>query len=392
MMDTSDNDHLKQLDELLAANRISWLFGAGISFNSGIPLMNALTLRVRTLATEHSDQRIAKIIDTISSTMKDNYHIEHILSQIGDYIAIASRSKNRNILIGKTEITVNDLEDIHALILKWIADTIRWGYRQAIGDSQEQVGKQGTPIVTIDEHMEFVDALFHRNHAGIEERRRAVRFFTTNYDTLLEDALSLCCLSYWDGFAGGAVAYRNYRYGDNEPDLQYNAHVIKLHGSIDWHLGSDDRIWRVRDSDLYPDKASRVLIYPQSTKYLATQRDPFAAQFDLFRQTIGSNEENVLVTCGYSFGDEHINQEMLISLRHPENKTTIIAFISNLNEILKEWQSSPWSNRMYIATEDGLYVGDKGPFAVPGGTKKLNWWTFEGVTNILKSGAEACIK
>lgn len=92
----------------------------------------------------------------------------------------------------------------------------------------------------------------------------------------------------------------------------------------------------MRDGDLYPEKSSRVLIYPQSTKYLATQRDPFAAQFDLFRRTLGSNKENVLAICGYSFGDEHINQEIELALRCPENKTTILAFSQKLNSTLEQ--------------------------------------------------------
>ena len=38
-MITSDNDSLKQLDDLLSASNQSWLFGAGISLDAGIPLM-----------------------------------------------------------------------------------------------------------------------------------------------------------------------------------------------------------------------------------------------------------------------------------------------------------------------------------------------------------------
>ena len=113
------------------------------------------------------------------------------------------------------------------------------------------------------------------------------------------------------------------------------AHVIKLHGSIDWHLGEDDRVWRVRDGDLYPKKISRVLIYPQSTKYLATQRDPFAAQFDLLRRSLGTQEENVLAICGYSFGDEHINQEIELALQRPENKTTSLPLLQRLIRLSK---------------------------------------------------------
>ena len=169
---------------------------------------------------------------------------------------------------------------LHQRVLTWIAETIRWGYKPKKDDeTPEEVGTHENQIIVINDHSEFVYALFNRSQAGVAERRRAVRLFTTNYDTLLEDALALGGFSYWDGFSGGAVAYRSHRYGDAEPNLGDRAYVIKLHGSIDWHLGEGDRVWRVRDGDLYPNKISRVLIYPQSTKYLETQRDPFAAQF-----------------------------------------------------------------------------------------------------------------
>ena len=288
-------------------------------------------------------------------------------------------------------LSVEDLDSLHQRVLTWIAETIRWGYKPAKPDgSPEEIGTHEKRIVAIDQHLEFVSALFNRSQAGIAERRRAVRVFTTNYDTLLEDALALGGFSYWDGFSGGAVAYRSHRYGDEEPNLRDRAHVIKLHGSIDWHLGEDDRVWRVRDGDLYPKKTSRVLIYPQSTKYLATQRDPFAAQFELLRRTLGAREENVLATCAYSFGDEHINQEIELAIQRPENKTTLLAFAQKLNPTLERWRMGSWGKRIYVITEDGLYVGSDGPHSPPTGAAKRDWWTFSGVTKILSSGAEAC--
>ena len=38
-MDPSTKDTLAQLDNLLGASNQSWLFGAGISLDAGIPLM-----------------------------------------------------------------------------------------------------------------------------------------------------------------------------------------------------------------------------------------------------------------------------------------------------------------------------------------------------------------
>jgi hypothetical protein len=388
-MDQTRLDCLKQLDELLAASNQSWLFGAGISLNAGVPLMWPLTERVFALAETEGEASDKAVLDFLKEELADDSHIEHILSQLGDYRAIAERSKNSTATFGGITLDLPALDEFHQRILGWIAETVRWGYKAAAGGDSEKVGSREDPIVTVDEHKGFVSALFNRTQAGVAERRRAVRLFTTNYDTLLEDGLALERFPYWDGFSGGAVAFRSHRYGDDEPQSFNRAHVIKLHGSIDWHLGDDDHVWRVRDGDCYPKKRARVLIYPQSMKYLATQRDPFAAQFDLFRKCLASREENVLATCGYSFGDEHINQEIELALQRPENKTTILAFTSKTNQTLDAWRNAAWGRRVYVITEDGVFVGPDGPEAPPAAGSKHTWWTFAGVTGVLNNGAES---
>ncbi len=389
-MRASDNDSLKQLDELLAARNQSWFLGAGVCVNAGIPLMGSLTSRVFARA-ESDDKDALKVLNAVKEELPTESHIEHILSQLGDYAAIAERSKENTVTVGSQDLQLDRLHELHERMLTWISETIRWGYTSANSDSPEQIGTREKPIVKIDEHEQFVSALFNRSQAGVAERRSAVKLFTINYDSLIEDALALGCFSYWDGFSGGAVAYRSYHFGDQEPESRFRAHVIKLHGSIDWYLGDDDRVWRVRDGDLYPSTSSRVLIYPQATKYLATQRDPFAAQFDLFRRTLGASAENVLVICGYSFGDEHINKEIELALQQPGNKTTILAFSKSLNAVLHRWRESSWGKRLYAITEEGLYVGNEEPFFPPDNGEKRDWWKFEGVTRILNSGAEACV-
>ncbi len=388
-MDPTNLDSLKQLDELLAASNQSWLFGAGISFNAGVPLMWPLTDRVFALAEIEGEADDKTVLEFLKDELPDDCHIEHILSQLGDYRTIAERSKNSEVTFGGVTLDLPALDALHQRILAWIAETVRWGYKAAVGGDPETVGSRENPIVTVAEHKGFVSALFNRTQAGVAERRRAVRLFTTNYDTLLEDGLALEGFPYWDGFSGGALAFRSHRYGDDEPQSLNRAHVIKLHGSIDWHLGDDDRVWRVRDGDCYPEKTARVLIYPQSTKYLATQRDPFAAQFDLFRRCLASREENVLATCGYSFGDEHINQEIELALQRPENKTTVLAFTPKTNSTLEAWRNAAWGKRVYVISEEGVFVGPNGPEAPPSAGSNHEWWTFTGVTEVLNNGAES---
>ena len=173
------------------------------------------------------------------------------------------------------------------------------------------------------------------------------------------------------------------------PATGYRANLIKMHGSIDWYLCEKGYVWRVRESDQYPETKRRVLIYPQATKYIATQQDPFATQFDLFRKSLNSINSNVLVVCGYSFGDDHINNEIEFALSKAENKTVLIAFLEcrdNIPSCLDKWRTSDYSDRIIIVTINGIYTGSQGPI------KRKNendfWWTFKGVSTVLKNGCE----
>ncbi|WP_181962954.1 SIR2 family protein, partial [Klebsiella pneumoniae] len=116
--------------------------------------------------------------------------------------------------ICKENFTLDCIEKIHNKILKYIADTIRYGY---VEKPEKIIGDKDNFIVDIKEHFNFINTIFYSLRAGINERRKPIRLFTTNYDTLLEDALALNRIPYWDGFSGGAVAYRSYQYGQIEP-------------------------------------------------------------------------------------------------------------------------------------------------------------------------------
>ena len=386
----SGKDFLEQLDRHLASASLSWLLGAGISCGANIPLMYPLTTRVMSLvsATPH-----AGLLDDVGKELPDGWHIEHLLSHLGDYAAIAERSKAKAVTVGDRVVNHADIESAHEMVVGYISNTVRWGYTPAKGSKPEKIGIYGASMVAVDGHRTFVEALFKTAQAGLQERRRAVRLFTTNYDTLLEDALALACVPYWDGFSGGAVAFRTHRFGQDEPDVGYRAHLVKLHGSIDWHLCADGKVWRIRDGDNYPVSRGRVLIHPQSTKYIATQRDPFASQFDLFRRALSVPSDNVLAVCGYSFGDDHINQEIELAMEGPESRTTLVVFCmegSKMADCLSVWRYGPWGDRVYVATEKGLYVGAEGPFHEPTAGGERDWWTFEGMTKLLRDGAEAC--
>lgn len=388
-MTDEDRELVEQIDTFLAMPSQSWLFGAGISFEAGIPLMYPLTDRVLELA---KDGPAESILAAFKKELPTDCHIEHLLSHLGDYCALAERSKGKIAKIGDNEITLADLEAAHNAILQHVSDTVRWGYKKTVdaqGQTKWVAGTRQTPLVKVDDHVKFAHAVFRRSQAGLQQRRGPVRIFTTNYDTLIEDGLSLSGVTCWDGFSGGALAFRSHRFGDSEPASGFRAHLVKLHGSIDWHLSPQGEVFRIRDGDLYPDRTGRVLIYPQATKYVATQRDPFAAQFELLRRTLNSQSDNVLCVCGYSFGDDHINQELELGLSRHDSKTTLIAFLlegTALPASIEKWRKSRWGQRLYVVTEKGIYTGANDIACQAAAGMSYDWWTFGGLTKALVNG------
>ena len=393
-----DADIAEQFEKHLNSPKQTWLLGAGISYPANIPLMYPLTDRVMEIARSDlfaADPTALRVLDFVVGDCAETSHIEHHLTHLGDLISIADRSRTGGVDIVGDSVSKEKLEEIHQGLIEKIALTVRWGYRAArkSGEGEivadAEVGSQSAPIVNIFGHRKFVDAVFGTSRAGLDFVRTPVEFFTTNYDTLLEDALALSGIEFQDGFIGGGVAFWNIRNYATQGETR--AVVSKLHGSIDWYKprSGATNLLRVRHGDTYPDDGGSVMIYPQATKYLNTQRDPFAEIFQRFRHRLSEGSDHVLLVCGYSFGDEHINAEIEIAMSSSRNQLTIIAFNDEpkgeLPDTLREWQSKSWSQRLFIASPKGIYQGSIGPvFSMERGTR--DWWAFDGVATLIASG------
>jgi hypothetical protein len=351
--------------------------------------MHPLTARVKACLQAPVDGFVEKI----AADLPDNCHVEHILSHLGDLIAIAERSKSKEIRLGADAISLDDLKKTYKCIVTQIATTVRYGYRTATDGNAEEIGTLNEPIVDVAHHRRFIRQLFKRR-ANLENRSR-VTFITTNYDTLLEDALTLERRVPADGFTGAAIAFWTGDHIDNVDTYPARTHrVLKLHGSVDWFKDQELGLLRVRYGVRYLADLANTLIYPQATKYVETQKDPFARIFDCFRKSLTIKESHILVIVGYSFGDEHINTEIEHALQDRNNKTNIVAFSKEikgqdggtmLSPTLERWRSNPeFGSRIYIASDKALYCGAIKLLAEEG--KTLNWWTFAGLTEFLEQG------
>lgn len=299
----------------------------------------------------------------------ENPNIEDYMSEIVDFSCIADRRRGRSaakssVTIGSTEYEAASLQqallDIKSSIAHVIQDVhadIRW-------------------------HRVFCNAVHRTSSSGKPGRGSAVDYFTLNYDTLIEDALSLEKLSVCDGFHGGATGWWNAGLYETEEAL---ARVFKVHGSIDWCLGNGEVLpSRLRQGMQLPGDHERVLIWPAATKYRETQRDPYAQIIDFMRKSLrpSGSEETLLVVCGYAFGDSHINLEIERALRESNEKLTVMVFSSDdePTSCLQEWlrsadirdQVQAYCNKGFFHAERSIRSEDA-----------LQWWRFEVFAQIL---------
>lgn len=387
----SDFENLvEELRNHLDASCQNWLFGAGISFDGNIPLMYPLTERVEEMIKAADDDKDKAIYDSIVAELNELAHVEHYLSHLGDLIAISERVKNESAIINGNSYSQKELRHLHAAIISAIGNTVRYGYKKTEGNVT--IGTAENPIVEITSHIDFIKSLF-RSRANLKSRTK-LTFFTTNYDTLLEDALALEKYIVIDGFSGGAVGFWNaekeFNNGTSEPD---NCLLYKLHGSIDWVRDEGCGLLRTRYGTKYLSDPSNIMIYPQATKYVETQKDPFASLFSGLRASLNTNQDNVFIFCGYSFMDEHINLEIESALKASSNKTNIIAFVKEdpngdikINPTLDAWlNNTDFGKRVFVAGEKGLYNNSVVPLTDEP-IRALQWWTFSGLTEFIKTG------
>jgi hypothetical protein len=126
------------------------------------------------------------------------------------------------------------------------------------------------------------------------------------------------------------------------------------------------------------------MIWPASTKYRETQRDPYAQILGLARDALRPRDrsQKVLVVCGYRFGDSHINLEIDKALRESEGNLVIIAFSADnqLSGQLRSWhEDNSVTEQVLIFNKRGFFHSDK----VVSATDDLPWWKFENITRLL---------
>ncbi|QEE49158.1 SIR2 family protein [Flavobacterium alkalisoli] len=151
-----------------------------------------------------------------------------------------------------------------------------------------------------------------------------VKLFTSNYDTLFEQAAREEMLTIMDGFTFSNPREFNGKYYDydiietrhNRQDKRDNIisrlfYLFKMHGSLNWENKSGRIIQS--DENSIPVQ-NRVMIFPQDSKFEHSYEQPYFEMMARFQQALRT-ENTLLITIGFSFYDKHISSVILESLK-----------------------------------------------------------------------------
>jgi hypothetical protein len=293
-------DPVREADELrdqLASDRrrMAFLFGAGTSQAVGLPGIAGLTDQVR----NYLGAAEKTAYDRLLAEAGAGATVEHVL----DRVRLCRE------LIGSSPVyEAGGLKGTAAAVLD-----------RAICRAIFTV-VSATPPGGIEPHTRFA------NWLRVVRREWPAEIFTTNYDVLIELGLERAETPHFDGFVGSVSPYFSNATVDADTHRTYEMYypprswvrVWKLHGSIGWRLTKDPttgtlRIIRV--SGLPPGTDDDLLIFPSRQKYSDSRKLPFVAYHDRLRKLLSSGEI-LLVVCGYSFSDEHINELLYEALRN----------------------------------------------------------------------------
>ena len=143
-------------------------------------------------------------------------------------------------------------------------------------------------------------------------RSGPVEVFTTNYDILLERALEIAGVPVFDGFVGAYEPFFDPDVFEHEEVLPHPRwlRLWKIHGSVNWQLRENRSKRRVVRT--LPSKSGEMIL-PSHLKYDESRKQPYTALLARLRAVV-DQDHALLLTCGYSYSDEHINAEILDSL------------------------------------------------------------------------------
>ncbi len=290
------SEYIRGIQQILVSDkkRIGFLFGAG----SSLAKKSEDSLTVPAIG-----KMTSEIVDRIGKEKKYEKALKEIKQELGEsnfnIETILSNLEQKATFIGSGTLNSLVKSDFENLIIE-----IKKNVRKEVSVHKSE----DTKIVSIDIVNELVQADF-ANWIGQAERKYPIEIFTTNYDFLFELGLEYKEIPYYDGFCGSLQPFFNPESVEDFSFLAKQTKLWKIHGSLGWHFDKDtEKILRASPDD------DDILIYPSSLKYKDSKKQPYESLLDRLSNFL-KQDDSILITCGYSWGDEHINSRIISALK-----------------------------------------------------------------------------
>lgn len=269
------------------------------------------------------------LLEELIKTGKNNPNIEDILSFVRALKQVAKGAKD---VRGLTEKDLTELE-------KGICEKIIEKTSVALPNYQ-------TPYHQLAQWIHLID----RGDSPIE-------CFTTNYDLLLEQAFEETGVAYFDGFVGSRQPFFDLRAIEDSLIPKHWTRLWKIHGSINWCLNSKQEIYRSTEIN----KGDSCIIDPSHLKYDQSRKMPYLALIDRLNSFL-RQQSAVLITCGYSFSDIHLNDTIVNALK--ANPTSMVI------ALLHDTYTYEDEDKKTVSRYEKAFSYAKGRF-------NLSAWTFD---------------
>lgn len=277
------------------------------------------------------------------------YHSKKSKNELkGDQATITAVVKNGKANQSETEgiafSKLSEAEKIDSIILKARNFLlIKCLNAKNIAPSEKGTSKDN-PLIEI--YKQFYRKLLTRNST-----LPRLNIFTTNYDLYSERAMDLLGIHYVNGFTGGISKFFNpaiFNYALAEKmDLSQSKwsvidnffYLYKIHGSVNWIEGEgENKLFKVKEINEPTferlEQEATIMIHPTPLKYNASLGSPYSDLFREFQKKLMQNN-NILVTIGYSFSDEHINNLIFQAFTIPSFRLIVIGEPTSKNTIGK---------------------------------------------------------
>lgn len=292
------------------------LLGAGASKNAGLPLATELTTHLRDDLAKRGDRRLVEALGLILGGLAFRSGIQGFsTTQTHDIEAVLRVAQ---------QLSKRNEQPLAAFVGSWhpaleqLAPNGEGVVFESLVSTAYEVLRDRLQIPDKPTKFKYLADVWELSRAFDSDEPPPV--FTLNYDLLLESALAHKGQSFTTGFADGI-------WNHSEFERTGCLKLYKLHGSLGWVRDPDTSLLYDKDKALHREDVSfespdtpDELIFGTDNKLKAV--NPYLWLFYAFDELVSNCD--FIVTIGYGFGDEHVNQIISQGLARDESKRLLV--------------------------------------------------------------------